>query len=217
MRISIKTRLIAIGTTILLLLVGVGIILWYHHRPTQIVPKPTITQKALIEPSVKSASIKKNISNEQIIKLKNNQDEEAQKKQVIAFLDSLSSNDQEKSTINDLEKENGKDKNESDLAKQNELLRQQFADEARTNIPELIEQWKIMKARIDMLGTRTDRSEADDKELEYLRETKRLEIEGQIMILISRYLAAFPEDRGAIYYPDGWIGQLLKPIGIVYR
>ena len=208
-----------IGIATLLVLGGAGIILWYH-QPTQAIPESTVNQtaqKASAVSSAKSVSSKKNISDEQIKKTKDNQNEDAQKTQAIAFLDSLKKDGQEKATVNDVKKENGKDTNESDKAQQYELLRQQFGDEARTKIPMLVEQWKEMMARRNALHCTAEGNTADDKESDYLNLTKRPEIEGQIMIIVSRYQAAFPEDRGAIYYPDGWIGQLLKQIGVVVR
>jgi peptidyl-tRNA hydrolase len=214
MKISAKTKIITIGIATLLVLGGIGVILW--HQPTQAIPESTVNQtaqKVSAVSSAKSVSSKKNISDEQIKKTKDNQNEDAQKTQAIAFLDSIEKNNQEKATVN--VKENKKDINGSEQAQQYELLRQQIADEAKTNIPILIEQWKTMMARRDALGTRTDRSEADDKELTYLEGEKRTEIEARIRHYALNYQSAFPEE-GAIFYPDGWIGQLLKPIGMVW-
>jgi hypothetical protein len=219
-KISAKAKIITIGIAAMLVLGGIGIILWHHQQPTQAIPESTVnqtTQKASAVSTAKSVSSKKNISDEQIKKMKDNQNEDAQKTQAIAFLDSLERDGQEKATVNGKEKENGKDINGSDQAQQYQLLRQQFGDEARTKIPMLVEQWKEMMARRNALHCTAEGNTADDKEFDYLNFTKRREIEDQIMILAYRYVAFFPEDRGAIYYPDGWIGQLWKQIGVVVR
>jgi hypothetical protein len=210
MKIGTKVKIITIGIATLLILGGIGVILWHHQQPTQTIPESTVSQtiqKASAVSSAKSVSIKKNISDEQIKKTKDNQNEDAQKTQTIAFLDSLEKNGQEKATVNSKEKENGKDINGSEQAQQYQLLRQQIADEAKTNIPILVEQWKEMMAR---RNTTTDVEEAT-----YLSITKRTEIEDQIRHYALNYQSFFPEE-GAIFYPNGWIGQLLKPIGIVW-
>ena len=103
MKISAKVKIIAIGIVVILILSGIGIMLWHHQQPKQAIPESTINQtaqKASAVSSAKSISSKKNISDEQIKKTKDNQNEDAQKTQAIAFLDSLEKNGQEKATAN---------------------------------------------------------------------------------------------------------------------
>ena len=100
-KISVKVKIITIGVAAVLVLGETGIILW-HHQPTQAIPESTINQtvqKASAVSSAKSISSKKNISNEHINMLKDNQNEDAQKTQAIAFLDSLEKDSREYVTI----------------------------------------------------------------------------------------------------------------------
>jgi len=95
MKIGIKTKFIAAGATIFLLMVGVGIILWQHYRSTQIEPEPIPNQVA---PKVSAdVSGKEDTSSE----LKDNQNEKAQISQAITFLDSLSKDSQDKADAED--------------------------------------------------------------------------------------------------------------------
>ena len=46
MKIGVKTKIIMIGIATLLVLGGIGIILWHNQQPTQAIPESTINQTA---------------------------------------------------------------------------------------------------------------------------------------------------------------------------
>jgi hypothetical protein len=214
-QIHAKTKIIAFGLIAMLVLVITGIILW-HYQNTQ---EESITNISQTNQQTNKVSLAKNVSvnkplpaKKPVDKPKEDVKDDKDIEQAVLQKEEV---EQKKTTIDDVKKESGKDTKESEQAQQHELLRQQLANEIKTNLLIQIEQWNAMKTRLDMLGIRTDRSEADNKEFDYLQTTKRLEIEGEIMKLAFTYHRAYPEE-GAIYYPDGWIGQLLKPIGMVF-
>lgn len=94
-----------------------------------------------------------------------------------------------------------------------EQQRQELADTAMAEIPLLVDQWNEVMARRHELSD-IPNSEARAQEFNRLT-NERTRIEHRIIFLAMAYQAIHPEG-GAIYYPEGKIGQLAKEVGLVF-
>jgi len=221
-KISLKVKIISIGVAAVLVLGGTGIILW-HHQPTQAIPESTINQTAqkIGRSSIKSISGKKNISDEQIKKTKDNQNEDAQKTQAIAFLDSLEKNGQEKATVKGISEE----KKNADSERKIFGMSVEEAHKKGAALRVDLESWLNEAVTLggEILG-RTDNASrisdpvAKEAEMEGSRQASYRQIE--LLRKIHNYESEYTilsEDPDAVK-PGGWIHELrmkIRPSGFI--
>jgi hypothetical protein len=209
---------------VILILSGIGIMLWHHQQPKQAIPESTINQtaqKASAVSSAKSISSKKNISDEQIKKTKDNQNEDAQKTQAIAFLDSLEKNGQEKATVKGISEE----KKNADSERKIFGMSVEEAHKKGAALRVDLESWLNEAVALggEILG-RTDNASrisdpvAKEAEMEGSRQASYRQIE--LLRKIAQYESEYTilsEDPDAVK-PGGWIHELrmkIRPSGFI--
>jgi hypothetical protein len=225
MKIGAKTKIIMIGIATLLVLGGIGVILWNSHsqRTFQETPSSEITkqsaQKTLTNSSVNLASSKKSVSSKPIIA------ESAKIKEVSTLPEPQEKENPAKATNTVENKKENKEKTIS--AEEAEYNRKQFEEaramyeiQAREQFPIMVERFKAIKARREQVGTiegnnRYLRTEAE-KEEDLSIGLEMDNIQRQLGDLANKYHSTHQEE-GAIFYPDGWIGRYLKEVGMVVQ
>jgi len=210
-KIGSKAKIIAVGIAAVLVLGGTGVILWYHHQSAQIAAESAvnqITQKASSKPSVKPVLSKKNISDEQIKKLKNNQNEDAQKEQAIAFLDALGKDEQGKDSTNII----GEGKKDADSERKIMLMSVEEAHRKGAELKVELNSWlNEALALDDEIFGRIDNASrisdpvAKEAEMELSRQASYRQIE--LIKKIAQWAMQYTflaEDPDALK-PGGWI------------
>jgi len=225
MKITAKIKIITIGVGVVLVLGGTGIILWHNHQPTQAIPESTVNQtaqKASVVSSAKSVSSKKNISDEQIKKTKDNQNEDAQKTQAIAFLDSLEKNGQEKATVKGIsEVKKNADSERQIWGMSVEEAHKKGAElkvELNSWLNEAVDLGDVILGRIDNASKISD-PVAKEAEMELSNQASLRQIE--LIKKIARWEMQYTfwaEDPDALK-PGGWIYELkmkIRPSGVIW-
>jgi len=223
-KISVKVKIITIGVAAVLVLGGTGIMLW-HHQPTQAISESTINQtaqKVSAVSSAKSISSKKNKFDEQIKKTKDNQNEDAQKEQAIAFLDSLGKDGKEKATVKGISEE----KKNADSERK---IRGMSVEEAHKKGAALrvdLDSWlneavalgDVILGRIDNASKISD-PVAKEAEMERSRQASYRQIELIKKIAECELEYTFCAEDPDALKPGGWIYELkmkIRPSGVIW-
>ena len=214
-KIGVKTKIIMIGIVAVLVLGGAGVIVW-HHQTTQEEFIASINQT---DQQINKASLAKNTSVNKLLptkKLIDNPKEDARDNKVIEQTIS-----QKEEIVQEIKKpeqktETKKEDNVKSKPTPEEQERIDFVAAGAKELPILVEQWKDVMAKHRSLDTiyGTQYSEEKGKEVDRLA-AERQRIEFRFQHLAFSYHSLYPQE-GAIFYPEGWIGQLGKQIGLVF-
>jgi RNA polymerase sigma factor (sigma-70 family) len=215
MKISAKVKIIAIGVGAVLILGGAGVILW-HHQTTQEEFATNINQTTQ---QINTVSLAKNTSVNKLLPTKKPIDkpkEDARDDKAIEQTISQKEEIAQKIEKPEPKTETKKEDNVKSKPTPEEQERIDFVAAGAKELPVLVEQWKDVMAKWRSLDTRygTQYSEEKAKETDSLAE-ERMKIEYRFQYLAMSYHGLYAQE-GAIYYPEGWIGQLGKQIGIVF-
>jgi RNA polymerase sigma factor (sigma-70 family) len=225
MKITAKVKFITIGVGAVLILGGAGVILWHNQQPTQAIPESTVNQtaqKASVVSSAKSISSKKNISDEQIKKTKDNQNEDAQKTQAIAFLDSPEKDGQEKATVKGI----GEEKKNADSERQIWGMSVEEAHKKGAELKVELNSWlneavalgDVILESANNAGKLLDpAAQKAEMELSNQASLRQIELIKKIALWEMRY-TFWAEDPDALK-PGGWIYELkmkIRPSGVIW-
>jgi len=170
----------------------------------------------------KSISSKKNISDEQIKKTKDNQNEDAQKTQAIAFLDSLEKNGQEKATVKGISEEKKNADSERQIwgmsVEEAHKKGAELKVELNSWLNEAVDLGDVILGRIDNARKISD-PVAKEAEMELSRQAtdRQVELIKKIAECEHRY-TVLSEGPDALN-PGGWIYELkmkIRPSGVIW-
>jgi hypothetical protein len=215
-KIGAKTKIIMIGMAVILILGGAGVIIW-HHQTTQEEFATNISQTTQ---QINTVSLAKNISVNKLLptkKLIDKPKEDARDDKTIEKTISQKEEIAQEIKKSETKIEAKKEENaKPGLTPEQEQGRIDFVAAGAKELPVLVEQWKDVMAKRDSLDSvyGVQWSEEKGKEMNRLVD-ERIEIEHRFIYLAGGYHSLYPEE-GAIFYPEGWIGQLGKQIGLVF-
>ena len=218
MKLNTKVKIL-IGTVVVLILGGAGIIIWNYQsmQETPISSISQLDQQNNIMPLAKDASAEKIIVSKNPNKLTDNQGKDEKDVKNIVQTASLEEKAVQKIEESEPKAETKKDEDSKlGLTPEQEQGRIDFVAAGAKELPVLVEQWKDVMAKRDTLDSiyGIQYSEEKGKEVDRLAD-ERMRIEHRFQYLAMSYHSLY-RDEGAIYYPEGWIGQLGKQIGIVF-
>jgi hypothetical protein len=224
-KVDTSKKLAASGIVVLLVLMGIGVILWHYLQQ-----QPEMTGQAAQKESPKAKLYDNSLSERKPVAVPDVQPSDALSKadlleeengaydedvdDLLVWLDDL----EENLPMEAVEKEI--DKAEDGTVGSNPTPQQQgrleYAAYAATRLPVLVDEWKEIMSERGGLDSIYGESYSDAKAKEFNRlQEERKEIEHEFIKLAFSYHGAHPEE-GAIFYPEGWIGQLGKQIGLVF-
>ena len=214
MKIGAKVEIIAIGVGAVLVLGGAGVIVW-HHQITQEEFATNINQTTQ---QINTVSLAKNTSVNKILPTKKPIDKPKEDARDDKTIERTIS--QEEEIAQEIKKPEPKtetkietkkeDNVKSGLTPEQEQGRIDFVAARVKELPLLVEQWKELHARQAELSNRPEKSDADIQELKRFPD-EQFRIESRIIEAAMSYHSLYPEE-GAIFYPNGWIGRLVKPV-----
>jgi hypothetical protein len=215
-KITAKVKFITIGVTAVLILVGIGVILW-HHQATQEKFIASINQT---DQQINKSSLAKNTSVNKLLptkkpidKPKEDAKDDKAIEQTALQKEEIAKEIKKPETKTEAKKEESA---KPGLTPEQEQGRIDFVAAGAKELPVSVEQWKEVMAKRDTLDSiyGIQYSEEKGKEVDRLAE-ERMKIEHRFIYLAGSYQSLYPEE-GAIFYPEGWIGQLGKQIGLVF-
>ena len=218
MKLNTKVKSL-IGIVVVLILGGAGIIIWNYQsmQETPISSISQLDQQNNIMPLAKDASAEKIIVSKNPNKLTDNQGKDEKDVKNIVQTASLEEKAVQKVEESEPKAETKKDEDSKlGLTPEQEQGRIDFVAAGAKELPVLVEQWKDVMAKRDTLDSiyGIQYSEEKGKEVDRLAD-ERMRIEHRFQYLAMSYHSLYPEE-GAIFYPEGWIGQLGKQIGLVF-
>jgi hypothetical protein len=215
-KIGAKTKIIMIGIAVILILGGAGVILW-HHQATEEEFATNINQTTQ---QINTVSLAKNISVNKPLPTKKPIDKPKEYARDDKAIEQTIS--QKEEIVQEIKKPEPKtetkkeDNVKSKLTPEQEQGRIDFVAAGAKELPVLVEQWKGFTAKQDSLDTIYGTQYSEEKGNEYNRLLdEKIKVEHRFIHLAMSYHSLYPEDT-AIYYPEGWIGQLGKQIGLVF-